>query len=54
MNLVTLYQVFENDNFIYLVMEQVDNGELFDFIVKNRKLSESEACKIYAQLIEAL
>ena len=32
-NITQLYQIIQNKNFIYLVMEYVDAGELFDRIV---------------------
>lgn len=32
-------------------MEYVNGGELFDYIVKHSRLEETEACKIYHQII---
>eukprot|EP00111_Clytia_hemisphaerica_P004500 TCONS_00012885-protein len=34
-----LYQVVENDENIYLVLEHISGGELFDYIVSREKLS---------------
>jgi 5'-AMP-activated protein kinase catalytic alpha subunit len=35
-------------------MEFVENGELFDYIVKNKRLKEQDACKMYHQLINGI
>lgn len=32
-------------------MEYVMKGELFEYIVEKKRLSEEEACKIFQQLI---
>ncbi len=39
--LIQLYEIFEDNQSIYLVIEEVENGELFDMIVKNKVLTES-------------
>lgn len=35
-------------------MEYMENGELFDYIVKNKRLKEDEACKLFHQLIDGI
>ena len=35
-------------------MEYASNGELFDFIVKNKKFAEPEACKLFQQIISGV
>lgn len=35
-------------------MEYAPNGELFDYIVSKRRLSEKEACKFYHEIIEGV
>ncbi len=52
--LVQLFEIFEDNKYIYLILEQVENGELFEMIVKNKKLTEAESARIYFQLVEAL
>ena len=42
-HVIKLYDVIETPTDIFLVMEYVNNGELFDFIVKHGRLSESGA-----------
>lgn len=41
-------QMIENNDYLYLIMEYCSGGELFQHIVKNRRLKEEEACKMYA------
>ena len=37
-----------------MITEYVPGGELFDYIVKNQRLSEKEACKFYQQIISGI
>ncbi|KAJ3096585.1 calcium calmodulin-dependent protein kinase type 1G [Phlyctochytrium planicorne] len=53
-NIIQLYEMFEIDNKIYLVMELVTGGELFDEIVKIGKYSEPEAAKIVCKILQAI
>ena len=46
--------MIENNDYLYLIMEYCSGGELFQHIVKNRKLSEEEACKIFNQIISGV
>ena len=39
---------------IFMVLEYVPNGELFDYILKNNRLSEEEARKFFRQLITGI
>lgn len=39
---------------MFLVMEYMENGELFDYIVKNQRLDEKEACRLFHQLIDGI
>ena len=50
-NIVHLYSVIQTDEKIYLIMEYVKGKELFDYIVMKKKLSESESCLFYQQII---
>ena len=39
---------------IFMVMEYVAGGELFDYIVKNGKLKEEEARRFFQQIISGV
>ena len=43
-HIVQLYEIIETSKQLFLVMEYASEGELFDYIVKRRKLKEAEAC----------
>ena len=53
-NIIQLYEIMENNKYIYLVMEYCENKELFDYIVKRQNLSELEACKFFNEIIEGI
>ncbi|CAD8143364.1 unnamed protein product [Paramecium pentaurelia] len=53
-HVIQLYEIIETKRHIFLVMEFCDNGELFDYIVKNEKLEEVEACRIFQELISGI
>lgn len=40
-SIIQLYEIIETSRHLFLVMEYVENGELFDFIVKKTKLEEA-------------
>lgn len=53
-NIVRLYDVWENRNELYLIMEYVDGGELFHFVDERKGLPEDEAVFIFRQIVSAL
>ena len=57
-NIVKLYEVFESENSLYLIMEECDGGELFDRILHrintNNMYTEREACILIKQIIGAI
>ena len=53
-NIVHLYSVIETDEKIYLIMEYAKGKELFDYIVTKKKLSESESCLFFQQIISGI
>mmetsp|Transcript_17247 Transcript_17247/g.33855 ORF Transcript_17247/g.33855 Transcript_17247/m.33855 type:complete len:994 (+) Transcript_17247:432-3413(+) len=53
-NIIKLHDTFESLNHIYLVMELVQGGELFDRIVGRARLKEHEVYPILFQLAEAV
>lgn len=52
--IVTLHQVITTDTYIGLVMEYAAGGELFEHILAKRYLRETEAGRIFSQLIAAV
>ncbi|OHT07540.1 CAMK family protein kinase [Tritrichomonas foetus] len=48
------FQVMENHEFYFLVMEYVENGNLLDYVNSNGRLSEEQARRYFAQLISVL
>jgi calcium-dependent protein kinase len=42
-NVIKLFEFFEDDRYVYLVMELCEGGELFDKIVAKGKFTESMA-----------
>ncbi|KAL8768981.1 MAG: hypothetical protein Q9209_004898 [Squamulea sp. 1 TL-2023] len=53
-NIINLYDVWENRGELYLVLEFIEGGELFDHIAQNGRLAEYEAVRIFRQIIAGL
>ena len=53
-NIIKIYDIIENSKNFYIIMELANNGELFKYIVKKKKLEETEASYFYYQLILGL
>ena len=53
-NIIQLYEILESKHYLYIAMEYCEGRELFDYIVKRKKLSEKEACKFFQQLINGV
>jgi serine/threonine-protein kinase HSL1 (negative regulator of Swe1 kinase) len=54
-NIVRLYDVWENSNELYLIMEHVKGGELFNYVEKRKVgVPEDETILIFRQIIAAL
>jgi len=53
-NILKLYEVFENDEEFFLVMELVTGKELFDKIVEKGQYGEREAANIVRQIVSAV
>ncbi|KAK5879226.1 hypothetical protein CesoFtcFv8_024550 [Champsocephalus esox] len=53
-HIIKLYQVISTPTDIFMVMEYVSGGELFDYICKNGKLEEKESRRLFQQIISAV
>ncbi|KAG6420943.1 hypothetical protein SASPL_117489 [Salvia splendens] len=53
-HIIRLYEVVETQSDIYVVMEYVKSGELFDYIVEKGRLHEDEARNFFQQIISGV
>ena len=53
-NIAKVYEMCESDDFFFIMMEYCSGGELFNYIVKNQRLSEEETSFFFYQIINGL
>jgi len=53
-NVIKVFNIDEDPQKIYFIMEYCEKGELLNYVVKKRKLDEDEASYFYFQLINGL
>jgi len=53
-NVVKLYEAFETDEKLYIVLELMEGGELFDRIIESEFFSENEAKEVLLPIIDAV
>lgn len=53
-NIMGLYDVWENKTDLYLILEYIEGGELFDYLIKRGKLQEFEAINYFKQIINGI
>ncbi len=53
-NIVKLYEVIEERNFMYLIMEYASGGEVFDYLVAHGRMKEKEARVKFRQIVSAI
>ena len=53
-NIVQVLDVIETDDYIYIIMEYAVGGELFDYIVANKRVKESEARSFFRMVLSAI
>lgn len=53
-NIVKLYDLFEDKERVYIVMEYLRGGELYDKIIKQKVFSEKEASSVILQIANVL
>ena len=45
LTMIFYLQIIETSRQLFLIMEYASGGELFDYIVKRKRLQEEEACR---------
>ncbi|PRP84551.1 hypothetical protein PROFUN_05886 [Planoprotostelium fungivorum] len=50
-SILRLYDVYETEKHLFLVLEQIEGGELFDYLIKRGRLDAAEALIIFQQII---
>ena len=53
-NVIKLFEIFEDEDDVYLVQELCSGGELFDYIVNQEFLSEYQAASIFKQILHSI
>ena len=53
-NIIQLFDIMESKTNLYFVLEYCKGGELFDYIVKKKRLKEPEACIFFQQIINGV
>ena len=57
-NIIKIYEIFESERSLYLIIEECKGGEVFDHIMENIKkgqmYSEKDAANIFIQLMSAV
>lgn len=53
-NIIRLYNIYENQTSIYLIMEYASNGSLYSFLQRNGPLTEKEAQKYFTQIAKTV
>ena len=53
-NIVKINEIFENENYYFLIMDYCSKGELFDYIVNKIRLNEEETSFFFYQIINAI
>ncbi|KAF9518987.1 hypothetical protein BS47DRAFT_119079 [Hydnum rufescens UP504] len=53
-HIMDMYDVYEDDNELYLLLEYIEGGELFDYLVSKGKLDPNEALSYFKQIISGV
>ena len=53
-NIMRIYDVYEGEKELYLILEYVEGGELFDFLVNRGRLPPLEALAYFKQIVYGL
>lgn len=52
--MVKLYEIFDESDHIYLTLEKMEGGELFERIVEKEHYSEKEAADVIRPIVDAI
>ena len=53
-NIIKLYEIYEDQEYLHMVMEYCSGGELFDKVIQKVHFSEKEAASIMYKLFNAI
>ena len=53
-NVIKVFKIYEEENNFSIIMEYCEGGELFNYIVKNQRLSEEESSFFFYQIINGI
>jgi calcium-dependent protein kinase len=53
-HIIKLFEIYKDEDNVYLVQELCSGGELFDFIVDKEFLTEDTAAKLFQQIMQAI
>lgn len=53
-NIVKIYDIWENRDEIYLILEFVEKGDLFEYINRHGQMTEEQAMYVFRQLMSAM
>lgn len=53
-NIIKLFEIYEEDKYVYLVQELCTGGELYDQIQASNYLSEKKCADLFKQIVQAL
>lgn len=53
-NVVKMFEVFEEEDYLYIILELMTGGELFDRIVEKESYSEKEAADTIRPIVDAI
>ena len=53
-NIIRFYNIIEDKENYYMIMEYASKGELLNYILSKKKLNETEAANIYCELITGI
>ncbi|CAL5989422.1 Kinase [Hexamita inflata] len=52
--IVNIFETIDTPNYLYIIMEYTENGELFWYLKQNKRFTEQQAGRIFVQLINGI